>query len=47
MSEAHAIAEAPLTRDELYGWLARMWERYQAEQADRKEPECDDSTDSE
>lgn len=44
--EARDLAEPDLTRGELYGWLARLYQRYQDDQAN-EEPECDVSKDSE
>lgn len=42
-----AREQEPLTRDQLFGWLARLYQRYQDEQAQTEEPACEDSKDSE
>jgi hypothetical protein len=39
--------ERDLTRDQFYGWLARMYRRHLDEQEQPEEPACDDSTASE
>ncbi len=40
--------EDSLTKELFFGWLGRQWQRYQDElAAETREPECNDSTDSE